>query len=687
LLDKIIAPMLGFFLFWRRLIVFAAIVWCLAVLFHFPCNCGHVDEALVDSHVKEDWSLQLEGIDYFLQITDIHLDPKLEENSKKLSFFRHKIVPAVEPKAVLVTGDLTNGKKDTSSRWLDVFLGQPSSQRFDEWSEYYTQTQEYRHRNASLLWTDVRGNHDSFGVDDMLQDDDLFQRYAVEPQPKNAVEIFRFWEQNHIKLVKYSPYYRYALHRPFHFFARTSSTELQLVMQSAMADERDQVVILYGHFPSSTIDYTVSESFWTPFFRFFWWSRSIFSHSFCSYPNYVFYISGHLHSALGLLPQMYCRCGSYVELELSDMFTSSVYRWIVIDHGNFAFADIPIEQNIFAVVTNPISITSSTKRSQQFALSSKYIRLLVACLDSFWDRNLTHGFMEVFIDDTKIGIAEKTDDSEIRSSSASHLLLCSWNPAEYLKGFHYLVVRYCSTNSEQPCITIINTVFTLQPEHASYYYSSFKRWVRCLMLFVDAPVVIKGLCFMGLVVYGILVHIPYFSPSCNWLFVPISWIIFGKRFSFVRKLRWRLSQILFYNLVLGPLLVVFKVTSDEYHECTGYFSFFYTFICGERQAGYLEMYNLLLQQLWFGCIPTICLDIFRCFLNEEKLKNVDSFHVGTGLERKQSYYGNTIPLLVYSLVVLYQLGVLLRYIGCYGFWTCLCSPLLSLVFLYCCWTT
>lgn len=209
-----------------------------------------------------------------------------------MSFFRNNIIPVIVPKAVLVTGDLTNGKKDISDRWFHHFLGHPSSQRLDEWKEYYTQTQEYRHANASLLWSDVRGNHDSFGVDDMMQENDLFQRYGVERQPKSAVSIQHISSQNHLKLVKFSPNYRYGLHRPFHFFARSNIAELQLLMESALADQREQVVIVYGHFPSSVIDYTISENFWRPFFRFFWYSRSILSRKFCSYPNYVIYLSG-----------------------------------------------------------------------------------------------------------------------------------------------------------------------------------------------------------------------------------------------------------------------------------------------------------------------------------------------------------------------------------------------------------
>ncbi|GJQ10842.1 hypothetical protein GpartN1_g2633.t1 [Galdieria partita] len=681
--------MFGFFRFWFKLIISGVIVWTLAILLHVPCMCKVADELFNATEPLEDWSVQLQGIDHFLQISDIHLDPKLEENSKKLSFFRNNIVPVIVPKAVLVTGDLTNGKKDTSNSWFHLFLGHPSSQRLDEWNEYYVQTQEYRYPNASLIWSDVRGNHDSFGVDDMIQDYDLFQRYAVEPQPKNAVSIHRFTEQNHIKLVKYSPYYRYSLHRPFHFFARTTDRELQLLMQSALAEQQEQLVIVYGHFPSSTIDYTVSENFWRSFLRFFWWSRSILSRQFCSYPNHVIYLSGHLHSALGILPRMYCKCGNYMELELADLYTSSVYRWIVVDHGNFAFSDISMEQSIFAVVTNPVPLASSTKRSQTFAMSSKYIRLMVAHVESFWDRSLTYGNVEVFIDDKKIGNAMKMENDMVKSSWGIHLFLCPWNPMLYLEGLHDLVVRYCS---EQSCITMIHTSFSLQSEQT--YPFSMKKWVRCLMLFADAPVVIKGLCLSGLLFYGILVHIPYFSSGSCWL--PSPWIVFGKRLSYVRRSRWRLSQLLFYNFLWGPLLIVFHITSDDHHSCTGYMSFFYTFVCGEIQAGYLEMYNLLLQQLWFACIPVVCLDIYRFYLKEDRrTKNDDSCN-GSKSERKKPlqfvprhydcFYRNPMTgiRLLYGLVIFYQCGILLRYVGCYGFWSCLCSPLLSLVFFYSC---
>lgn len=201
---------------------------------------------------------------------------------------------------------------------------------------------------------------------------------------------------------------------------------------------------------------------------------------------------------------------------------------------------------------------------------------------------------------------------------------------------------------------------------------------------------------MGLFVYGILVHLSYFSSDSYLL--PSSWIFFGKRFSMIRRKRWRLSQILFYNFILGPLLIVFRITGDENHSCTGYFSFFYTYICGERQTCYLEMYNLLLQQLWFACIPTLCLDIYRCYLKhvgDQTSKNSGSCNGnkperGKSLSAIFSYYFRffrthmTSIQLLQILITLYQVGIFLRYCGCYGFLTFMCSPALSLVFFYCC---
>lgn len=71
------------------------------------------------------------------------------------------------------------------------------------------------------------------------------------------------------------------------------------------------------------------------------------------------------------------------------------------------------------------------------------------------------------------------------SGSYSRLFLCPWNPLLYLKGVHSLVVRHCSNDAEQNCITVISTFFSLQSEQPSRW--SLKKWIRCFILFVDAP--------------------------------------------------------------------------------------------------------------------------------------------------------------------------------------------------------
>ena len=93
---------------------------------------------------------------WFLQVSDIHVSKfGIGEGARHLEAFLRYTVPAVNPRFVLATGDLTDAKHRRGHR---------SGQSEEEWRTYHELLDRYGVLGREDFWIDLRGNHDCFDV-------------------------------------------------------------------------------------------------------------------------------------------------------------------------------------------------------------------------------------------------------------------------------------------------------------------------------------------------------------------------------------------------------------------------------------------------------------------------------------------------------------------------------------------
>lgn len=110
-----------------------------------------------------------EHLFWFVQISDLHIsefrDPsRIEE----LKTFLNRELRYIQPRVVLVSGDITDGKTPNH-------VG--SKQYEFEWKTYNTIVKEYN-SNEKIAWLDIRGNHDNFDVPSIDSSQNLFKKYG-----------------------------------------------------------------------------------------------------------------------------------------------------------------------------------------------------------------------------------------------------------------------------------------------------------------------------------------------------------------------------------------------------------------------------------------------------------------------------------------------------------------------------
>jgi hypothetical protein len=90
---------------------------------------------------------------FFVHITDLHLSHLQPERSRRFASFLDRVLPAVRPRAVLVSGDLVHANLRSGE----------SQQVVAEWREYRS-ILESRSLWDPNMWHDIRGNHDALNT-------------------------------------------------------------------------------------------------------------------------------------------------------------------------------------------------------------------------------------------------------------------------------------------------------------------------------------------------------------------------------------------------------------------------------------------------------------------------------------------------------------------------------------------
>ena len=288
-----------------------------------------------------------------VHVTDLHISA-FGHYDRATDFvkFCDYLNKVIKPEVVIIGGDLTDSRTKNH-------VG--SSQIVEEWKTYHKVLQKCQ-ENSDIKWMDIRGNHDSFGIEN--RENDYFTQYSVTSNRSRIISEIISKNDGSYGVIgidtTLSPGPKY----PFNFFGYINN-DIMEDFKITMAEIRNSTdfQLVFGHYPSNLITKSRQE-----------WSSVMSVNS-----SKLVYICGHLHR---IIPRMYSKQNEgFIELELGDWKNNKMFRIITIDKEKFRFNDVVFNrnehENTFAVFQNPPDMTYFHPESFEDLLKYEYIEVLI----------------------------------------------------------------------------------------------------------------------------------------------------------------------------------------------------------------------------------------------------------------------------------------------------------------------
>jgi hypothetical protein len=423
---------------------------------------------------------QLQGLAWFVQISDLHFSI-FQDNTRATDFqdLCKFVNEAVQPQAVILTGDLTDAKTKDK-------LG--SRQFLEEWNIYHdTMKICGAYGNSNPKWLDVRGNHDTFNINGAMHD--YYRDFGIQKDKKSYLSKVNV---NNVTygFVAIDATLNPGPKRPFNFFGSLSTEELEEIdyLMSEAAKSSD-VQIVFSHYPTSC---TVTPN---PGLK------SVIGKS----PNVLAYLCGHLHTLNGLVPHMYSsQPEGFLELELGDWKDNRIFRILVVDQGHLIFHDAKhVADQAVAVISNPRDITFVQSHDFEAVKTSSHIRVL-----AFANQALV-----------KVMISIDGSDPAIMKlkSSSKPLYTVNWNPKDFDDG--HIHTAQLSLHLEDGQVIVQNpTHFSLSPQFDMMGAGLLANIVLSFNWSLVTQAVF-GLCAAGLVIPLCIIRLNPYLLSSKWRLV------------------------------------------------------------------------------------------------------------------------------------------------------------------------
>ncbi|OWA52471.1 Transmembrane protein 62 [Hypsibius exemplaris] len=194
--------------------------------------------------------------------------------------------------------------------------------------------------------------------------------------------------------------------RPFNFFGVLTEEDMRHLEVLAKNSRESNVTVWFGHYPTSVISSAAPGI------------ANVMSGG-------VAYLSGHLHTLGGLLPELYAMQKSgTLELELGDWKDNRLFRLMAVDHDLFSFTDVNFNDWPMAIITNPkdVRFYAPVHEPLDRISRSTHVRVL-----AFSPRGIRS--VEVQLPDEKtFKPAKRVDDSP--------LFILPWDVSRYAVGTH-----------------------------------------------------------------------------------------------------------------------------------------------------------------------------------------------------------------------------------------------------------
>ncbi|CAM1297477.1 SLC24A4 (predicted) [Pycnogonum litorale] len=448
---------------WKRIFVFIlvlslGIILCNIIAFYDVESLSFNDSVIRNAAGPPFPSDNLNHLFWFVQISDLHISVFYDPGRKSdFEEFCKTTLNVINPKVVLLTGDLTDGK-------LPDFQG--SKQFYGEWNIY----KDVLHKTGiakRTLWLDIRGNHDNFNVLTVNSSNNYFRTHSIQGlhHPGSYAHTVVNGPDKYT-FIGVDACLKTGLKRPFNFFG-VLSKENYLMLEKFSTSHKSNGTIWFGHYPTSTV---LSSS---PGMRHLM-------------RNGLAYLCGHLHNFHGYITTMYTvHHNGLLELEVADWKDNRMYRVLAIDHGLLSFVDIKFKQWPIILITNPkhSSYLSSNSEPLYRMNNSSHIRILV--------------FSPYVITEVMVSI-NKGEWKAAKRIEQSPLYVLPWKPFNYGTGFHQLYVYVKDANGNFKNESII---FSLDANRAPLsFLGKFAllanvHWVQLLFI-MQIMFLVFGLCFL-----------------------------------------------------------------------------------------------------------------------------------------------------------------------------------------------
>jgi predicted MPP superfamily phosphohydrolase len=348
---------------------------------------------------------------WFLQVTDLHISNRGDKD-RETDFieFSKTYIDAIKPDAVLVTGDITDGRKPNTT------FG--TGPQLEEWLAYSNAITKTNAINKTK-WIDIRGNHDNFNVYRPQDPDNLYRKYSIMGK-NNSRNFYQFLEKgsgDDVKLYTFigvDEVQTPGLKIPFNFIGIVKEEDLsELKKFKELAKQHNsEYTIWLAHYPTSSIA-SPKEGL-----------RNIIDGP---------YLCGHYHTIGNWVTQMHAtQQPGYAEVELGDWKHNRRVRLASVDHQLFNFVDVGFREFPIALMTNPKKAQylmpkfEPTDRVKQ----STHIRVLA--------------FSNASIANVEISI-DGGEKQQLKHSNGP-LWVLKWNPDEYLTGLHTVKIYVEDSN-------------------------------------------------------------------------------------------------------------------------------------------------------------------------------------------------------------------------------------------------
>ena len=391
----------------------------------------------------------------FLQLTDLHTMTHGEARADFRSFVREDL-PWMRPSAVFVTGDITDAQPGNTA-------GLHGRQVEEEWQFYETVLNEAAVENVTL-WSDMRGEHDSFFVfgKGLNHETNQFFFYGREGSNFGSdADGFLVRRVGSHRVVTIDMAQTPGLSFPFNLFGTMPGHKLDwldsVLTQLGAPTPLNQTFVM-AHFPNAHIPRQYS-------------SDGLSFPEIMEKHGVTAYMCGHAH-----LSGMYGRAGGdddserTLELELASWVEDRAVRVAVVDRGRFAFADARWDEYPIIVPTTP--------KDARFLVSSENVVGMAASAE-LRTLVLTKGNVttaEAFIDGVKVC------NLELDEAAGAPMYACPWQPLPdllYRRGVHTLRISVADNlNNERE----IEVPFAIDGSRVAFQ-STFGRFVQRIPVF------------------------------------------------------------------------------------------------------------------------------------------------------------------------------------------------------------